>query len=53
MSTLMSEIAATTETDSPRESRRERKKRETRNRILAAALELFREHGFESTTVEP
>jgi AcrR family transcriptional regulator len=32
--------------------RRERKKREARNRILQAAFELFRKHGFAGTTVE-
>lgn len=48
----MSESSPTPRTDPPQESRRERKKRETRMRILGTALELFREHGFESTTVE-
>jgi AcrR family transcriptional regulator len=33
-------------------SRRERKKEETKERILKAAFELFRKHGFEATTVE-
>lgn len=34
------------------EGRRERKKRETRERILLAATDLFRRRGFEATTVE-
>ena len=33
-------------------TRRERKKRETRRRIYAAAFELFVEQGFDQTTVE-
>lgn len=33
-------------------SRRERKKIETRQRLLEAALQLFREHGYDDTTVE-
>lgn len=33
-------------------SRRERKKEETKERILQAAFELFRKHGVESTTVD-
>jgi len=33
-------------------SRRERKKEETKERIVEAALALFRKHGFEATTVE-
>jgi AcrR family transcriptional regulator len=33
-------------------SRRQRKKIETRQRLMAAALDLFRDHGFEETTVE-
>jgi AcrR family transcriptional regulator len=33
-------------------SRRERKKRETHRRLLGAALRLFREHGYDATTVE-
>jgi TetR/AcrR family transcriptional regulator, cholesterol catabolism regulator len=33
-------------------SRRERKKRETRQRLMEAALELFHEHGYDATTVE-
>ncbi len=33
-------------------SRRERKKEETRHRIFHAAIDLFREKGFESTTVD-
>jgi AcrR family transcriptional regulator len=33
-------------------SRRERKKRETRRRLMGAALQLFREHGYDATTVE-
>jgi len=33
-------------------SRRERKKDETRRRIFDAAIALFREHGFEQTTVD-
>lgn len=33
-------------------SRRERKKRETRRRLMEAALRLFREHGYADTTVE-
>lgn len=38
------------ETQAP--SRRERKKIETQERLLAAAWQLFREKGFENTTVE-
>jgi AcrR family transcriptional regulator len=34
------------------QSRRERKKDETRHRIFHAAIELFRERGFEATTVD-
>ncbi|HEY4071753.1 MAG TPA: TetR family transcriptional regulator [Herbaspirillum sp.] len=34
------------------EGRRERKRRETRERIAAAAKKLFLEHGFEGTTIE-
>jgi AcrR family transcriptional regulator len=37
---------------SPGVSRRERKKEETRHRIFHAAIDLFREKGFESTTVD-
>lgn len=37
-------------TDVANEGRRERKKREKRSRILAAARELFEEQGFEETT---
>ena len=33
-------------------SRRERKKRETHQRLLAGAMELFREQGYDATTVE-
>jgi AcrR family transcriptional regulator len=33
-------------------SRRERKKRETRRRLMEAALRLFRKHGYADTTVE-
>lgn len=33
------------------ETRRERKKRETRQRITTAAIRLFEEHGYEETTV--
>ena len=33
-------------------SRRERKKRETHRRLMGAALQLFREHGYDATTVE-
>jgi AcrR family transcriptional regulator len=33
-------------------SRRERKKSETRQRLMDAALRLFGEHGFEATTIE-
>jgi AcrR family transcriptional regulator len=33
-------------------SRRERKKRETRQRLMETALRLFREHGYDATTVE-
>jgi len=33
-------------------SRRERKKKETRRRLLDAAMELFREQGYSATTVE-
>lgn len=36
----------------PELSRRERKKEETRHRIFTAAIELFREKGFEATTVD-
>jgi len=34
------------------ESRRDRKKRETRQRIISAAIRLFDEQGYEETTVE-
>lgn len=33
-------------------TRRERKKRETRQKIFNAAIKLFREHGFEATTID-
>ncbi|MCP4543998.1 MAG: TetR/AcrR family transcriptional regulator [Chloroflexi bacterium] len=33
-------------------SRRERKKIETRQRLMEAALQLFQEHGYDATTVE-
>ena len=33
-------------------TRRERKKEETRRRIFTAAISLFREKGFEQTTVD-
>ncbi|MGE5703146.1 MAG: TetR/AcrR family transcriptional regulator [Clostridia bacterium] len=33
-------------------TRRERKKRETRQKIFNAAIRLFKEHGFESTTID-
>ncbi|MGO0062442.1 TetR/AcrR family transcriptional regulator [Brevibacillus fluminis] len=33
-------------------TRRERKKRETRQKIFNAAIKLFKEHGFESTTID-
>jgi AcrR family transcriptional regulator len=33
-------------------SRRERKKQHTRSRLMDAALALFREHGYEETTIE-
>jgi AcrR family transcriptional regulator len=33
-------------------SRRERKKQETRLQLIKAALQLFREHGYDATTVE-
>lgn len=36
----------------PELSRRERKKEETRRRIFEAAIALFREKGFEQTTVD-
>jgi TetR/AcrR family transcriptional regulator, cholesterol catabolism regulator len=39
-------------TTGPRSGRRERKKVEVRDRIRAAALSLFREKGYEATTVE-
>lgn len=44
--------AATSERTVSVEGRRERKKRETRARILEAALELFRQGGFDATTVD-
>ena len=37
---------------SERPSRRERKKLETRRRLMEAALQLFREQGYDDTTVE-
>ncbi|WP_134686047.1 TetR/AcrR family transcriptional regulator [Brevibacillus migulae] len=33
-------------------TRRERKKRETRQKIFDGAIKLFKEHGFESTTID-
>lgn len=33
-------------------TRRERKKRETRQKIFNAAIKLFKEHGFEATTID-
>ncbi|WP_232699579.1 TetR/AcrR family transcriptional regulator [Brevibacillus daliensis] len=33
-------------------TRRERKKRETKQRIFNAAIKLFKEHGFEATTID-
>ena len=36
----------------PEVSRRERKKEETKERILHAAFELFRKHGVEATTID-
>lgn len=33
-------------------TRRERKKRETREKIFKAAIKLFKEHGFEGTTID-
>lgn len=33
-------------------TRRERKKRETRQKIFNAAIKLFKEHGFDSTTID-
>jgi AcrR family transcriptional regulator len=40
------------DTTSPPLSRRERKKREVRRNIFQAAFELFREQGFDETTIE-
>jgi TetR/AcrR family transcriptional regulator, cholesterol catabolism regulator len=39
-------------TTQPRIGRRERKKQEVEHRIRTAALALFREHGYDATTVE-
>jgi AcrR family transcriptional regulator len=36
----------------PLTTRRERKKRETRQKIFNAAIKLFKEHGFEATTID-
>ncbi|WP_139491471.1 TetR/AcrR family transcriptional regulator [Brevibacillus dissolubilis] len=33
-------------------TRRERKKRETREKIFTAAIDLFKEHGFDATTID-
>jgi AcrR family transcriptional regulator len=45
-------IGASNTANSATLTRRERKKRETRRRIYSAAFELFRENGFEETTIE-
>jgi AcrR family transcriptional regulator len=43
---------AADDASAPSRGRRERKRREVRERLCAAALELFVEHGYEATTME-
>lgn len=50
--TRLDTCASLTRESTPLESRRDRKKRETAERIVAAARRLFSQHGFDQTTVE-
>src|SRR5690625_2992366 len=49
---IMAELDTETPDRDVAESRRDRKKRETTERIVSAARRLFTRHGFEQTTVE-